>query len=286
MIRRVLSADPNPAMTGKLGILAGSGDLPRRLACVCRDAGQEIFVLAFEGQTDPKTTADVEHAWVHLGATSATLKMLRQAGVTDLVMVGPMTRPSLRDMRLDPLSVKLLAKAGASVLGDDGMLRAIAGIFEGEGFRVLGIDDVLGDMLASVGVYGRHSPDAQAEDDIARGIDVARALGAHDVGQAAVVQQGIVLGVEAVEGTDRLLERCAELRRGGPGGVLVKVRKPQQDSRVDLPTIGVQTVNRALAAGLRGIAVQAGGALVVDRPAVVSAADDGGLFVIGVQVGE
>ncbi|MHA1599514.1 MAG: LpxI family protein [Alphaproteobacteria bacterium] len=273
-------------MTGKLGILAGSGDLPQRLVRVCRDAGRDVFVLAFEGQTEPETTAGVEHAWVHLGSTSATLKILRQAGVTDLVMVGPMTRPNLRDLRLDSLSVKLLAKAGANVLGDDGLLRSIASVFEDEGFQVLGIDDMLGDMLAPAGVYGQHSPDTQAEEDITRGIAVARALGAQDIGQAAVVQQGIILGVEATEGTDRLLERCAELRRNGPGGVLIKVRKPQQDSRVDLPTIGVQTVKQAIAAGLRGIAVQAGGALVVDRPAVVSAADAGGLFVIGVQVGE
>lgn len=273
-------------MTGKLGVLAGSGDLPRRLVQMCRDAGRAVFVLAFEGQTDRETTVDVEHAWVRLGSTSSILKILRQAGVTDLVMVGPMTRPKIRDLRLDFLSVKLLAKAGASVLGDDGLLSAIAGVFETEGFHVLGVDDLLGGMLASAGVYGRHSPDARAEQDIARGIEVARAIGARDVGQAAVVQDGVILGVEGADGTDRLLERCAELHRGGPGGVLVKVRKPQQDLRVDLPTIGVRTVDRAAAAGLRGIAVQAGGALVVDRPAVVSAADAGGLFVVGVRVGE
>lgn len=273
-------------MTGKLGILAGSGDLPQRLVQVCRASGRDVFVLAFEGQTAPQTTAAVEHAWTRLGSTSAALKILREAGVTDVVMIGPMARPSLRDLRLDPLSVKVLAKAGANALGDDGLLRAIVGTLEGEGFRVLGVDDVLGDMVAPAGVYGRHAPDAQAEEDIARGIAVAGALGAHDVGQAAVVQQGIVLGVEAVEGTESLLDRCAALRRGGPGGVLVKVRKPQQDARVDLPTIGLQTVTQAAAAGLRGIAVQAGGALVVDRPAVADAADAAGLFVIGVQVGE
>ncbi len=271
-------------MTGKLGILAGGGDLPQRLIQVCRASGRDVFVLAFEGQTNPETTADVEHAWTRLGSTSAALKTLRRANVTEVVMVGPVTRPSLRDLRLDPLSVKMLAKAGAKALGDDGLLRAIVGTLEGEGFHVLGVDDVLGDMVAPAGVYGRHTPDAQAEKDIARGIAVARALGAHDVGQAAVVQQGIVLGVEAVEGTDLLLQRCAVLRRGGPGGVLVKVRKPQQDARVDLPTIGLQTVRGAAAAGLRGIAVEAGGALVVDRAAVASAADAAGLFVVGVQV--
>jgi DUF1009 family protein len=273
-------------MTGKLGILAGGGDLPRRLVHICRTSGREVFVLAFEGQTDPASTLDVEHAWTHLGSTSAALRALRAAGVADVVMIGPMTRPSLRDLRLDSLSVKMLAKAGASALGDDGLLRTIAGTLESEGFRVLGVDEVLGDMVAPEGVYGTSVPDAQAHADIARGVAVARALGAHDVGQAAVVQQGIVLGVEAVEGTDRLLQRCAELRRGGVGGVLVKVRKPQQDGRVDLPTIGLRTVTGAVAAGLRGIAVEAGGALVVDRPAVARAADAAGLFVMGIRIGE
>jgi DUF1009 family protein len=271
-------------MTSKLGILAGGGDLPRRLVQVCRDSGRDVFVLAFEGQTDPATTTDVEHGWTHLGSTSAALQLLRAAAVTDVVMAGPMTRPSLRDLRLDPLSVKVLAKAGASALGDDGLLRAIVGVLEGEGFRVLGVDDVLGDMVAAMGPFGRHSPDTQAEQDIARGIAVALALGAHDVGQAVVVQQGLVLGVEAIEGTDRLLDRCAELRRSGLGGVLVKVRKPRQETRADLPTIGARTVARAAAAGLRGIAVQAGGALVIDRQAVADAADKASLFVVGVQV--
>jgi len=273
-------------MSGKLGILAGSGDLPQRLVQVCRASGRDVYVLAFEGQTDPATTVDVAHAWIHLGATAAAIKLLREAKVADVVMVGPMIRPSLRDLRLDPLSIKALAKAGAKALGDDGLLRAIIGVLEGEGFRVLGVDDLLGDMEAPAGVFGRHSPDAQAKADIARGATVARALGTHDVGQAVVVQHGIVLGVEAVEGTDLLLERCATLRRSGVGGVLVKVRKPQQDARVDLPTIGAQTVERAAAAGLCGIAVEAGGTLVVDHLAVIRAADSAGLFVVGIDVGE
>jgi len=126
-------------------------------------------------------------------------------------------------------------------------------------------------------------PDEQAEADIKRGIEVARGLGALDVGQAVVVQQGIVLGVEAIEGTDRLIRRCGELRREGPGGVLVKMKKPGQDRRLDLPTIGVNTVREAASAGLRGIAVETGGALVLGRDAVTAEADRMGLFVIGVS---
>ena len=121
-----------------------------------------------------------------------------------------------------------------------------------------------------------------ALNDIARGFDVALALGAVDVGQAVIVQQGIVLGVEAAEGTDALIARCAGLRLEGPGGVLVKAKKPQQERRADLPTVGVATVHNAKSAGLRGIAVEAGNTLMIGLPDIIAAADDTGMFVIGV----
>jgi len=147
---------------------------------------------------------------------------------------------------------------------------------------VIGPDQVLRAGLAPEGVLGRLRPDAQALADIDHARRIARALGALDIGQAVVVQQGLVLGVEAIEGTDALLRRCAKLRREGPGGVLVKVEKPGQEQRADRPTIGPQTVALAVAAGLRGIAVEAGATIVLDRDEVVNAADRAGLFVVGI----
>lgn len=268
----------------RLGILAGGGELPARLIEVCRARGREVFVLAFEGQTDPATVSGVDHAWTRLGQVGTAIKALHDAGVTELVMIGPVGRPALSELRPDLHGVRFLARVGAASLGDDGLLRAVIGELEREGFRVIGADDVLNDLLAPAGPYGALTPDQDAERDIARGIAVARALGGVDVGQAVVVQQGIVLGVEAVEGTDRLLERCAGLCREGPGGVLVKLKKPHQEARVDLPTIGVETLRAAAAAGLRGIAVEAGGTLIIDRDALAAAADEAGLFVVGVEV--
>jgi hypothetical protein len=132
------------------------------------------------------------------------------------------------------------------------------------------------------GPLGRHQPDEQARADIEHGLHVARAIGALDVGQAVVVQQGLILGVEAVEGTDELLRRCASLRRQGPGGVLVKAAKPGQERRVDRPAMGPRTVVVAAETGLRGIAAEAGMTLVIDRAEMVRAADRAGLFVVGV----
>lgn len=271
-------------MPGKLGIVAGAGSLPARLIDVCRRSGREVFVLAFEDQTDPATVEGVDHAWFRFGAFGAALKALRASGVEELVMVGSIKRPDIRAMRPDLRSIRFLTKVGAHSLGDDALLSAVVNALDDEGFRVVGIDTLVQDLLVRPGPVGALEPDEQAERDIARGITVARALGAVDVGQAVVVQEGLVLGVEAIEGTDKLLERCGELRRKGAGGVLVKIKKPGQESRVDLPTIGVNTVETAARVGLRGIAVEAGGSLIIDRTAVVAAADAAGLFVIGVSI--
>ena len=273
-------------MADKLGILAGGGDLPQRLVEACRAAGREVFVLAFEGHTEPETVRDVEHAWSRLGAMGGAIELLRKAKVSELVMAGPIRRPSLKELRPDLKGLQFLTKVGVESLGDDGLLRALVQALEDEGFRLTGVQDILSGAMAQAGALGRHQPDAQAERDIARGLAVAKALGAVDVGQAVVVQEGLVLGVEAIEGTDRLLARCGDLRRAGPGGVLVKVKKPGQEERADLPTIGPQTVGSAAAAKLRGIAVEAGGALIMEPARVAEAADRAGLFVVGVRVPE
>jgi DUF1009 family protein len=270
----------------KLGILAGGGVLPQRLVEACRSDGRDVFVLAFEGQTAVETTREVDHAWVRLGAFGAALEILRGAAVDDLVMAGPMRRPSIAELRPDKQAIKMLARAGTRAFGDDGLLRVIIGALEAEGFHIVGVDDVIDDITAKPGPLGQVSPDDSARLDIARGVDVLRALGAVDVGQAVVVQEGIVLGIEAAEGTDGLLARCAALRREGLGGVLVKLRKAGQDNRADLPTIGPETILGARDAGLRGVAVEAGATLVLSRVAAIQAADRSGLFLVAISVPE
>ena len=269
-------------MAAKLGIFAGGGELPLRIIEACRAVERSVFVVAVEGAADPAAVAGVPHAWVRLGAAGEALRLLREHRVEEIVFAGSIKRPSLLSLRPDWRAAKFFARVGYRALGDDGLLTAVIREFEGEGFRVVGADELLGSAVATVGPLGRHRPDAQAEDDIALGFRVVRALGTLDIGQAAVVQQGLVLGVEAIEGTDALIARCAALRREGPGGVLGKASKPGQERRADLPTIGRRTVEAAAAAGLRGIAVEAGASFVIDRAAVAAAADRAGLFVIGI----
>ncbi|WP_119678347.1 LpxI family protein [Indioceanicola profundi] len=271
-------------MAGRLGILAGSGNLPAQVAESCRRDGRDLFIIALEGQAVASELPEgVPTAWYRMGAAGAILDRLKAEGVRDIVMAGRVRRPSLAELRPDWRAAQVLARASARALGDDGLLGAVSKVLEQEGFHVVGADELAGDLLTPVGVLTRALPDEQAEADIARGIAAARDLGRLDIGQAVVVQQGIVLGVEAIEGTDALISRCAGLKRSGAGPVLVKVRKPQQDRRFDLPAIGPDTVTACAAAGFAGIAAEAGGTLFLGRESALTAADAAGLFVAGVN---
>jgi DUF1009 family protein len=271
------------AVTSPLGLIAGGGELPRLIIADCTARGRSVFVVAIAGQTPEETVRDVPHLRVELGQAGRIIEALRGSGARDVVMAGALRRPSFSELRPDWRGAKMLARGVLNAGGDDALLKLVTHELEGEGFRVIGAQDVVADLLAPPGDWTRVTPDASALDDVARGLEVASTLGTLDVGQSVVVQQGIVLGIEAAEGTDALLARCAALRREGPGGVLVKIAKPMQERRADLPTIGAETLARAHDAGLRGIAVEAGATLVIGRALMIEAADAAGLFLRGIE---
>jgi DUF1009 family protein len=271
-------------MPRKLGIIAGGGPLPARVAAAARASGRGVFIVGLEGFADPTVLAPWPYEMRRLGAAARIIAALRENGCQDLVMIGPVRRPSLLDLRPDAEGAKLLARVGrAAFAGDDGLLAAVIRVLTEEGFRVIGMQEIMREAVAPAGVLTRIRPDAQAITDVNRGIRVARVLGAADVGQGCVVQQGLVLAVEAIEGTDAMLARAGLLRRDGIGGVLVKLLKPGQDRRADLPTIGPQTVRNAAAAGLRGLAFEANATILADREACLAAADAAGLFLLGLD---
>jgi hypothetical protein len=239
-------------------------------------------MIGLEGFADPAVLAPWPHEVVRILAAGRIIAAFREHGCEDLVLVGPVRRPSLLDLRPDAEGARILARIGrAAFAGDDGLLAAVVRVFAEEGFRVVGAHEILNEALGPMGLLSRAGPDAVSMADIRRGIAVARALGAIDVGQGCVVQQGMVLAVEAAEGTDAMLARCASLARPGRGGVLVKLVKPGQDRRADLPTIGPETLRGAAEAGLRGVAFEAGGTILAERDAAVAAADAAGLFLLG-----
>jgi DUF1009 family protein len=252
------------------------------VAAAAQAAGRRVFLIGLEGFADPAVLAPWPHEFVRILAAGRILAALREHGCEDLVLVGPVRRPSLLDLRPDAEGARILGRIGrAAFAGDDGLLAAVVRVFAEEGFRVLGMHQILDEALGPAGRLSRAAPDAVAMADISRGIAVARALGAIDVGQGCVVQQGMVLAVEAAEGTDAMLARCSSLARPGRGGVLVKLVKPGQDRRADLPTVGPETMRGAADAGLRGVAFEAGGTILAERDATIAVADAAGLFLLG-----
>lgn len=270
----------------KLGIIAGRGELPRTLIHACESSGRPYFVLAVEDAADEETVAATgdNYAWIRLGAIGKAIDILRKQRVEELVLAGYVTKPKISTLRPDIKGTKLLARLGSQLLvGDNELLTTIVQFLEEEGFKVCGAEEVVKDLVAPEGLIGSQMPDKRAQADIAFGAKIARAIGELDIGQACVVHNQKVLGVEAVEGTDALISRTAHLKEER-GGVLVKVKKPQQERRVDLPTIGVETVQRAAEAGLAGIAIEAGASLIVNRRDVARAADAAGIFVVGFTI--
>ncbi|MFQ5564990.1 MAG: LpxI family protein [Paracoccaceae bacterium] len=266
---------------GKLAIIAGRDALPRLIAERRRDAGLPYLVVSFGGEVAAWIAGHPHqaHRFEKAGRLFAALK---DAGCSHVVFAGAMDRPRLKPWRADAKAAALAGKIMALMArGDDGLLSGLAGIFEAEGFTVIGAQDCVGGLTCGAAILGRHRPGEADRADAARGAAILAALGPLDVGQAVVVAGGVCLGVESVEGTDALLARVAALpegRRLAPGGVLVKLAKPGQDRRIDLPSIGPRTVEGAARAGLAGIVVEADGANILERDATVRAADAAGLF--------
>ena len=271
----------------KLGIIAGGGSIPRILIDYAKNHEIPYFVLAIEGNADRAIFDDsINHKWIRIGQAGTGFKFLRDEGVQDVVMIGTIHRPTFSELMPDLRTTAFFTKLGLRALGDDGILRALVKEIETENIKVVGVHEIMPDLLVKEGLLTKVKPDKQALVDIERGIEVDITLGSLDVGQSVIVQQGLVLGVEGIEGTDELIRRCANYRRKGTGGVLVKLRKLQQDMRIDLPTIGVTTIENAHKAGLRGIAVHAGNALIVDEQRVIELANKYKMFVIGINPAE
>ncbi len=269
----------------KLGIIAGAGALPICLVQACEQTKRPYFVVGLKDcLAKDALPPNAPVSWIRLGALGKGLKLLKKNKVEEVVMIGAVKRPSFTGLFPDWKCFTMLLKHGKKALGDDALLKILIAELEKSGFKVKGIDDILPHLLIKKGVYGRIFPTEQDIRDINRGKEVARKLGEVDVGQSVIVQQGLVLAVEGIEGTDALIQRSKALKRKGGRGVLVKTAKPQQDRRADLPTIGPNTVQAVAEAGLAGIAVQADSVLFSEADKAVKLANQLGIFITGVEV--
>ena len=273
-----------------LGLIAGGGELPRAVAMAARNAGRAVFVVPLTGSVTEDWVKDFPHEFLSPGEPGRIIKALKGAGVAEVLLAGKVDRPKFQDLKLDAKGVLLLPKAiAAAKKGDDALLRFIVGICEDAGLTAISVAQAAPALVAEEGVLGAVVPDAEHRADIEQAFKIVHALGALDVGQAAVVCEGLALSVEAAEGTDAMLLRIPGLRESLRGtadkkrGVLAKALKPLQDAKTDMPVVGVDTVKNAASAFLAGIAVEAGAALILDKQAVAAEADRQGLFVVGVK---
>jgi len=271
----------------RLGLIAGGGALPVSVAARCEAEGRPVFLVRLTGFADPHL---IRYPGIDAGMAEIgkVLSALKKAGCTAVCFAGTVSRPDFKSLKPDLKGATLLPGIiAAATKGDDALLRKILSVFEGEGYAIEGADDILGGETLPGGALGAVEPtDAQLA-DLRKALHVAEKAGELDIGQGSVVCDGLVLAVEAQEGTDAMLARVAGLPadlRGSPSarkGVLAKAPKPIQDLRVDMPVIGARTVEMAAAAGLAGVGGVAGKLIVIDRADVIEAADRLGLFVWG-----
>jgi DUF1009 family protein len=271
---------------GPLGLIAGNGALPVQLAAAQVASGGDIFIVGLANEAEAGIEA-YPHVWSPLGHLKAAADHLLGAGCTQMIILGGIQRPKLETLDFDAGGKWFVEQAMAGEqAGDDQLLKLIVAYFQSRGLLIQPAESVSSALTGRVGPQTSH-PFAPYEDDMARAREIAKTIGAQDIGQSVVVAQRLVLGVEGPEGTDALLQRVAGLAPeflGTPeakSGVLAKFPKPQQDRRIDLPTLGKRTVELAVQAHLAGIVYEAGGALFDDFDAMVALAEAQGLFLVG-----
>ena len=286
-----MSTQPAANEEGPLALVCGGGSLPLAVADFVSARGREVMLFPLRGTAAPGDYAQRPHQWIYIGEFGKFFRLARAAGCRDLVFIGSLVRPSFWQVRPDWQTLMALPRVLTAYRGgDDHLLRSMGRLIEEHGFRLLGAHEVAPEILVPEGALARVRPSERDQADIALGLDYLHAIGPFDVGQAAVVAGKHVLAVEAVEGTDAMLARVAELRASGririaAGGVLVKAPKRGQDLRFDMPSIGPRTVEGVVRAGLAGIAVVAGSTIVAEPSLLVQAADRAKIFVVGTPAG-
>lgn len=268
-----------------IGLLAGGGELPREIIDACTKNNQNIFVIAFDGEADEVSINHADHIWASIGQVGKWIKKLKKEGIKEILLAGKIKRPNLSELKVDFTGARLLSRLLANKRqGDNALFLAIIHFLEQSGLTILGIDQAFPQLLADFGILTKEKPDSRAIDDVQIGVSATKLLGQADIGQSVVVQRGVVLGVEAIEGTDALIRRAGDLSdRSSKGSVLVKMKKPDQDTRIDLPTIGVATIENAHKNGIRGLALEHNGVIIVNKEAVIARANQLDIFIIGIN---
>lgn len=265
-------------MPMKVGLIAGNGQFPIIFAKTAKNKGYCVYAAAYTSEADPRLADYVDHLeWFYLGQIKRLIRYFKQHGISEAVMLGAIQKTRLfTDVKPDAKAIALIAAMRTT--HDDGILRAFADTMEKEGIRIAASTFLLPELLAPKGVWTRRKPNRAEKKDIALGWTIAKEIGRLDIGQCVVAAGGSILAVEAVDGTDATILRGGHLGRGQ--AVVVKVCKPDQDLRFDVPAVGIQTIETMQSAGARALAVEAGKAVVFDRPKLIERADQYGIAIV------
>ena len=266
----------------KLAIIAGNGSIPFYLIKECKNIGREYCLIIIEGHAKELSEKYNPDYIVSLTKMGRAVKYVKGLGVKHILMVGGVTRPSLKNIIPDLWTAKFLTTLSSKVSGDNSVLSKLTKALEKEGFIIVAPEDILPNLICPKGTLGKVRPNEQNNKDILTGFKVAKIMGANDIGQSLIIENGLVIAVEAAEGTDRMIKRSLSLKKEKKAGVLVKVIKPMQDKRIDRPVIGINTIKEAKTAGLDGIALESNEIIILNYNDVILYADKEGLFVEGV----
>lgn len=274
-------------MADRIALIAGGGALPQLVAHSAKEQRQDLFVIALKGITDPQWVTEYPHAWIGIAQVGRLYDLFKSENITQALMAGHVRRPSFGELIPDWTGWKTLRRLQTKHLqGDDAILSFLAREIEDQGVTMIGADQVYRDGVMPEGVMTRTEPSKDDWADIRFALPTLQHWAENDLGQAIAVQQKMILGIEAIEGTASLINRCGSYQRPGRKPILVKIKKPQQDRRLDLPTIGLETIKQCIAAGFGGIAVDAGNALFLQAPQAVDEANKHGLFIVGIDTSD
>lgn len=264
-------------MSRTLGIIAGGGAFPVTVASTARDRGERVVGVGFASDTDPAFPDHCDaFSWLKLGQLGRLIDFFTANGVTHVVMAGPINKPRALDLRPDWRAARLLFST--KTRGDDALLRAVTAEIEREGMQVVAAHHYSPELVVPEGVLTRRSPTQGEREDVEFAWQVSRSLGDFDIGQCLVVREKIILAVEAIEGTDAAIRRGGQL--GGKGAVVVKRPKPNQDRRLDMPAIGLDTLRTMVEVGATCLAVEAGGCIFFDQDRTLAFADRNSISII------
>ncbi len=270
---------------GKIAVIAGGGALPSLIINQLQESRKDFLVLAIEDNADRMTLSNTHHYWVNINNPASIIKLLKEQNIQNLVFAGSIKRPPLLSIKLNSTIMIFLAKLGISKLrgGTDYLHRIITQFVEAQGFKVIAPEVVAAGLVTPVGVLGKFKPLQSDIRDIEIGKQVLQKLGCMDIGQSVIVENKCVLGIEAAEGTDQLIQRCKALKFEEKRlGVLVKMSKVMQERKIDLPTIGTTTIDKVAEAGFRGIALEASSSLIIDIKQVINRANEHRIFLLGI----